>query len=87
MDPNDEDFNYDRQYKKMCTGLGSFLHAAQQNDSLQEQNWTNESSSTSTAYTSNELSRRKNKYLFNARVLLRLSMYTNCFIIFHFYFI
>ena len=75
MDPNDEDFNYDRQYKKMCTGLGSFLNAAQQNNSLQEQDWTNESSSSSTTYTSNELSRRKNKYLFNARVLLSMDVY------------
>ena len=87
MDPNDEDFNYDRQYKKMCTGLGSFLNAAQQNNSLQAQDWTNESSSSSTTYTSNELSRRKNKYLFNARVLLGLWMYINCFILIYFHLI
>ena len=68
MDPNDEDFNYDQQYKKMCTGLGSFLNAAQQNSSLQENDWTNASCSKSNVYTSNELSRRKNKCLFIAKV-------------------
>ena len=67
MDPNDEDFNYDQQYKKMCTGLGSFLNAAQQHSSLQENDWTNASCSTSNVYTSNELSRRKNKCIFITR--------------------
>ena len=57
MEQNDEDFNYDSQYKKLCTGLGSFLNSAQQDGSI-----TNNGSSsfTSAPYSSNELSKCKN---------------------------
>ena len=60
MDPTDEDFNYDRQYKKICTGLGSFLNAAQQKSYFEETNWAlNSNSSTSISYSANDLSKRK----------------------------
>ena len=62
MEQNDEDFNYDSQYKKLCTGLGSFLNSAQQNQSFSSGAMTNDgsSSSSSTAYSSAELSKCKN---------------------------
>ena len=60
MDQTDEDFNYDRQYKKMCTGLGSFLNTAQQNSYFEESGFARGSHSTaSTNYSTNELSLRK----------------------------
>ena len=61
MEQNDEDFNYDTQYKKLCTGLGSFLNSAQQNQSFSSGAMTNDgsSSSSSTAYSSAELSKCK----------------------------
>ena len=61
MEQNDEDFNYDSQYKKLCTGLGSFLNSAQQNQSLNSGVMTNDgcSSSSSTPYSSAELSKCK----------------------------
>ena len=65
MEQNDEDFNYDSQYKKLCTGLGSFLNSAQQNQSFSTGGIINDgcSSSSSTPYSSAELSKR-NKFLF-----------------------
>ena len=61
MEQNDEDFNYDSQYKKLCTGLGSFLSSAHQNETFKETCLTTDgcSSFASASYTSNELSKRK----------------------------
>ena len=60
MDQTDEDFNYDRQYKKICTGLGSFLNTAQQNSYFEEGSFASGSNSApSTNYSANELSLRK----------------------------
>ena len=64
MEQTDEDFNYDSQYKKLCTGLGSFLNNAQQNNYFEENNLASSGSNSfpSTTYNSNELSKCK-KYI------------------------
>ena len=62
MEQTDEDFNYDRQYKKLCTGLGSFLNSAQENTYFQENNLRGgcgSARSPSTSYSVNELSKCK----------------------------
>ena len=61
MEQTDEDFNYDSQYKKLCTGLGSFLNNAQQNNYFEESDLTSTGSNSfpSTTYSSNELSKCK----------------------------
>ena len=62
MNDNDEDFNYDRQYKKMCTGLGVFLSKAQQNSCFEESPLEcGNTSVTSIQYSANELSTRKKR--------------------------
>ena len=62
MEQNDEDFNYDSQYKKLCTGLGSFLSSAHQSNHFQEGIQTNDGSLSSTSYSSEDLSKCK-KYM------------------------
>ena len=76
MEQNDEDFNYDSQYKKLCTGLGSFLNSAQQNQSFGSGVMTNDgsSSSSSTPYSSAELSKCKNNSLFRNLSLITFSI-------------
>ena len=59
MEQNDEDFNYDSQYKKLCTGLGSFLSSAHQSNHFQEGIQTNDGSLSSTSYSSEDLSKCK----------------------------
>ena len=60
MDQTDEDFNYDSHYKKICTGLGSFLNTAQQNSYFEEGGCASGSNTcAATNYSANELSMRK----------------------------
>ena len=61
MEQTDEDFNYDSQYKKLCTGLGSFLNSAQENKYFEENELSAGGSSSSqyTSYSSDDLSKRK----------------------------
>ena len=62
MNDNDEDFNYDRHYQKMCTGLGVFLSKAQQNSCFEESpSECGHNSATSIQYSANELSMRKKR--------------------------
>ena len=65
MDQADEDFNYDRQYRTMCTGLGSFLSSAQDNGDIKEK--TSElgdcNSTAITMYSTDELSKRKKTHI------------------------
>ena len=95
MEQNDEDFNYDSQYKKLCTGLGSFLNSAQQNQSFSADGMTNNgfSSSSSTPYSSAELSKCK-KFLFifsgigiyvkfrSYRLMIKTKNVTQCYLSF-----
>ena len=60
MDQTDEDFNYDKQYRTMCTGLGSFLSSAQQCGEIDKNIGEGDNSSTGTTqYNAQELSKRK----------------------------
>ena len=78
MEQNDEDFNYDSQYKKLCTGLGSFLNSAQQNNYFEEGSMTNDGSASfsSASYSSNELSKCKKQFLvtFSSSFIIRQQM-------------
>ena len=64
MDPTDEDFNYDKQYRTMCTGLGSFLSSAQQGGDLEKNNGEGDNGTPGTSqYNALELSQRKQQHI------------------------
>ena len=71
MDPTDEDFNYDKQYRTMCTGLGSFLSSAQQGGDIEKNISEGDNGTPGTLqYNAEELSQRKKQNISKYNVTL-----------------